>query len=536
MDQVRLNTHRKLPLHRGLPNTACDSEPRLGTPSSQLFPAAQYLRMSTDHQQYSILNQSATIALYAAAHNLGIVRSFIDEGRSGTSIKRREGLQDLLRLVESGAADFKTVLVYDVSRWGRFPDSDEAAHYEFICRSSGIAVRYCAEQFENDNSITSNLLKALKRTMAGEFSRELSVKVSAGQRRLASMGWWQGGDAPFGFERMLVSHDGTQKHILKTGEWKSISTDRIILTPGPKEAVETVRFAFDLYTKCRKNRKQIAEILNKRGLLFRKHPWDIRKVRDLLTRHIYKGAYAYCKHDERKITLPRDKWLIRDHAFEGIVSEDQWARANELVWEEVKPYVDSEMLEDLRRLWRQKGKLNTKIINAATNIPSAPAYKNHFGGLNEAYKLIGYPLIRDHSYRHAVRMAKALRSAICEDICEGVRKIAGNAEKLPGAGMLRVNDTVTVKVAIRKAWVRYGGKVWTLPIPKDPAADILIIGRLKPPEESIFDYFIIPACSQLRGGLRAPTGQSVPYLELYHFTTLVPFIESFRRCRVHDIA
>lgn len=492
--------------------------------------------MSTDHQQYSILNQSAAIALYAAAHKLGIVRSFVDEGKSGTTINRREGLQDLLRLVESGDADFKTVLVYDVSRWGRFPDSDEAAHYEFICKSSGIAVRYCAEQFENDNSITSNLLKALKRTMAAEFSRELSAKVSAGQRRLASMGWWQGGDAPFGFERMLVSHAGTRKHILKAGEWKSISTDRITLTPGPKEAVETVRLAFDLYTKHRKNRKQIAELLNKRGLFFRKHLWDIRSVRELLTRHIYKGAYAYCKHDEHKIALPRDRWLIRERAFEGIVLEEQWARANKLVSEEVKPYVDSEMLEDLRRLWKQKGKLNTTIINAATDIPSVPAYKNHFGGLNEAYKLIGYPLVRDHSYRHAVCMSKALRSTICDDICERVRKIGGSADKISGAGMLRLNDTVTVKVAIRKAWVQYGRIVWTLPIAKHPDADILIIGRLKPPEKAIFDYFVIPAFSQLRGGLRARTGQSVAYLELYHFKTLEPFLETFRCCKVHDTA
>jgi DNA invertase Pin-like site-specific DNA recombinase len=37
--------------------------------SSELSRAAQYLRMSTEHQQYSILNQSAAIALYAAAHN-----------------------------------------------------------------------------------------------------------------------------------------------------------------------------------------------------------------------------------------------------------------------------------------------------------------------------------------------------------------------------------------------------------------------------------------------------------------------------------
>ena len=122
--------------------------------------------MSTEHQRYSISNQSAAIALYAAAHNMGIIRSFVDGGKTGTTIKCRKGLQELLRLVASGAADFKQVLVYDVSRWGRFPDSDEAAHYEFLCKQAGIAVHYCAEQFDNDNSTTSNLLKALKQVMS----------------------------------------------------------------------------------------------------------------------------------------------------------------------------------------------------------------------------------------------------------------------------------------------------------------------------------------------------------------------------------
>lgn len=165
--------------------------------------AAQYVRMSSEHQQYSIANQSAAIALYAAAHNLGIVRSFVDGGKTGTTIKHRMGLQELIRTVESGTADFAEILVYDVSRWGRFPDSDEAAYYEFLCKRAGLKVRYCAEQFENDNSTTSNLLKALKRTMAGEYSRELSVKISDGQRRLASMGFWQGGPAPFAMARRL---------------------------------------------------------------------------------------------------------------------------------------------------------------------------------------------------------------------------------------------------------------------------------------------------------------------------------------------
>src|SRR5262249_26075207 len=146
-----------------------------------------------------------------------------------TTLKGRTALQELLRMVESGTADFELILAYDVSRWGRFPDSDEAAHYEFLCKKAGIGVRYCAEQFENDNSTTSNLLKALKRTMAGEYSRELSAKVFLAQCRLASLGWWQGGTAPFGFVRQIVDKDDRRKQVLKPGERKSIATDRVTL-------------------------------------------------------------------------------------------------------------------------------------------------------------------------------------------------------------------------------------------------------------------------------------------------------------------
>jgi DNA invertase Pin-like site-specific DNA recombinase len=40
------------------------------------------------------------------------------------------GFSKLLADVESGNADFETVVVYDVSRWGRFQNIDESAAYE----------------------------------------------------------------------------------------------------------------------------------------------------------------------------------------------------------------------------------------------------------------------------------------------------------------------------------------------------------------------------------------------------------------------
>jgi hypothetical protein len=62
----------------------------------------------------------------AVAHNIGVVRSFLDEDKSGTTIKGRRGLQGLLRGVLLGTADFEIILVYDVSRWGRFQNGDDS--------------------------------------------------------------------------------------------------------------------------------------------------------------------------------------------------------------------------------------------------------------------------------------------------------------------------------------------------------------------------------------------------------------------------
>jgi hypothetical protein len=141
-----------------------DERPNINSGSKLLsLRAAQYLRMSTDLQKYSIQNQADAIVEYATRRGLNIVREYADEGRSGLRIGGREALQRLISDVQSGGADFKYILVYDVSRWGRFQDADESAYYEFICKEAGIQVLYCAEQFENDGSVSSTILKSVTR-------------------------------------------------------------------------------------------------------------------------------------------------------------------------------------------------------------------------------------------------------------------------------------------------------------------------------------------------------------------------------------
>jgi DNA invertase Pin-like site-specific DNA recombinase len=104
------------------------------------IPAAQYLRMSTEHQQYSLKNQAVAISRYANAQGFEIVKSYIDSGKSGLVLKHRRGLATLLSDVVGAPQPYRAILVYDVSRWGRFQDADESAYYEFHCKNAGTPV------------------------------------------------------------------------------------------------------------------------------------------------------------------------------------------------------------------------------------------------------------------------------------------------------------------------------------------------------------------------------------------------------------
>src|SRR5438067_13225482 len=100
--------------------------------------AALYVRASTEHQNYSTDHQEAALREYATTHEFSVVAVYRDEGRSGLTLDGRHGLLQLLNDIQSGQVTYDAVLVYDVSRWGRFQDVDESAYYEYACRKAGI--------------------------------------------------------------------------------------------------------------------------------------------------------------------------------------------------------------------------------------------------------------------------------------------------------------------------------------------------------------------------------------------------------------
>ena len=311
---------------------------RDGEISGKSVRAAQYVRMSTDHQKYSTENQAEAMQQYAARRGIEIVRTYADEGKSGLRLDGRDALKQLIEDVQSEKTDFSTILVYDVSRWGRFQDADESAYYEYICKRAGISVQYCAEQFENDGSPVSTIVKGVKRAMAGEYSRELSVKVFTGQCRLIELGFRQGGAPGYGLRRSLIDQAGAAKGELKRGEHKSIQTDRVVLVPGPPEEVETVRWIYRAFVKQGKPEREIANILNERGIATDLgRPWTRGTVHQVLINEKYIGNNVWnrgsFKLKKKRVRNSPDMWIRADGVFEPIVDRSLFEAAQAIIRE-----------------------------------------------------------------------------------------------------------------------------------------------------------------------------------------------------------
>src|SRR5688572_4480998 len=314
---------------------------------------AQYVRMSTDHQRYSTENQRDAIRQYADQHEMAIVRTYADEGKSGLNLEHREGLKQLIRDVESGDADFEAILVYDISRWGRFQDADESAYYEYLCRRAGIRVHYCAEPFENDGSPMTVVIKSVKRVMAAEYSRELSTKVFMGQCRLIELGFRQGGPAGFGLRRMLMDEGGSSKGELRMGERKSLQTDRVILTPGPAQETAIVRQIYEQFALQRRSEREIADELNAAGIATdRDRKWTRGTVHQLLINEKYIGNNVYnrvsFKLKEKRVRNPPEMWVRSNGVFEPVVPFDLFCKAGARIAARSEHLDDECMLEKLR--------------------------------------------------------------------------------------------------------------------------------------------------------------------------------------------
>lgn len=463
--------------------------------------AAQYVRMSTDHQRYSTQNQAAAIAVFAAQHDLVIVRTYADEGRSGLHINRREGLIALIDDVRNGRADFDHILVYDVSRWGRFQDVDESAYYEFTCRQAGIKVCYCAEEFDNDGSVIASIVKNLKRVMAAEYSRELSVKVHAGACRVASLGFKQGGAIGYGLRRELVDENRCARGIiLDKGQRKHLQTDRVLVQPGPQHEQDIVAQIFREYVVHHRSQASITRLLNKEQVPnHRGTPWSSDMVRNILSNEAYIGNSVYNRKSFRLKQVmrknPPELWVRATGLYEPLVDKSIFLKAQELLKEQYVRLSDEQLLKKLREALAANGRLSVSIMAAVDGMPSAALYAYRFGSLRAAFRRVGYVNSeRDFDYIDAREQSDAELSRQASVLATRVRALGASAVFDEETKVMMVDGRLAISLRMARYYIapRHAPTWLVHRRPIEPAGFILALRLDKETNREVRDYFFLP--------------------------------------------
>ncbi len=469
------------------------------------------------------------------------MQTYTDAGKSGLRIDGRDALKELLHDVESGQADFSAILVYDVSRWGRFQDADESAYYEYICRRAKIDVHYCGEQFENDGSPISTIVKGVKRAMAGEYSRELSAKVFIGQCRLIELGFRQGGSPGFGLRRMLRDVSGQHKGVLSRGEQKSIQTDRVILIPGPPEEVEIVRWMYRTFVEERIVESKLARMLNERGVTTDLgRPWTQGTVHQILTNEKYVGNNVYnrvsFKLKKKRVPNPPDMWIRSDSVFESIVPAELFAWAQAIIRERSRRYTDDELLGHLRSLLEREGRLSGLLIDEADGMASSSVYRSRFSSLIRAYGLIGYAPERDYEFIETNRQLRLMHPKVIADVIGNIRQLGGAVNSDPTTDLFVVNDEFTAALVIARCRQKHSGAFrWLIRMDTGLNPDITVAVRMSADNQSPLDYYLLPSLDMTFEKLSLAEDNAVS-LDTYRFVTLDFFFGMARRARIPEAA
>ena len=261
--------------------------------------------------------------------------------------------------------------------------------------------------------------------MAAEYSRELSVKVHAGQSRIAGLGYRVGGPLTFRLRRELVDENQRPKGGLAKGDRKSLQTDRVQLRLGSAEEAGIVRRIFRQFVVEQKTYVEIARQLNQGNVANHYgRPWTDRMIHAVLKNENYVGNVVYNRTSRRLgqklANNPHHLWIRGTAAIDPVADRSLFACAQKMMPERRLEIPEDQMLTRLRVLLHRKGRLNSRIINDTPGLSSVSTYVKHFGSLRKAYALIGYVPQRNCDWidtrgfwseeliRHATQVAKAL--------------------------------------------------------------------------------------------------------------------------------
>ena len=370
-------------------------------------------------------------------------------------------------------------------------------------RISRGSVYYCTDEFENDGSLASTILKNMKRVMAGDYSRQLSRRMFITQCRMTELGLWRGGSASYGLRRLLVDPNGRPITQLDRGQRKSISTERVVLMPGPAEEITTVKRIFRSFVSGGKSYTEIADALNNdkitNGL---GRPWSTQGIIHILSNETYIGNAVFnrtsFKLKQKAVTNPPDMWIRHANAHQAIIAPEIFQKAQKIIAKRRERRSDQELLDLLSALWTGKGHLSSRIMEADEKIPHMSVYVDRFGSLRAAYARIGFePKRRFQWVGIEAEMTLIIDAAVAE-IVRRIAELGGTASFEPRSRSLSIGQTFTVTIgSARCICVGVGRRRWHVRVNRRATTDLTLIFRMDTGNKRILDYYLIATADLL---------------------------------------
>ena len=271
-----------------------------------------YARVSTDKDEQinSLENQIQYYTeLIQSKPNWTYIEGYIDEGISGTSTKKRDSFNRMIRDAKAGRFDF--IITKEISRFSR--STLDSIRYTQELLEHGVGVL-----FQNDNINTldsdSEFRLVVMAGVAQDEVRKLSERLKFGFRQAIKNGHVLGNDKLWGYDKKDC-----------------------VLTINTEEA-QVVRRIFDLYANRQMGIRRISQTLLDEGFTSRKgNAFNVLTIRHILCNPKYKGWYCANKsqtvdyRSKRKVFLDESEWVMYpDPSVPAIVSEELWDRANAL--------------------------------------------------------------------------------------------------------------------------------------------------------------------------------------------------------------